>query len=334
MRRAYRYRAYVNQATDERLRRWQDCLMEVWNRTRALCLATYEMSLEWIDVPVTGYQDPRAYSLIAKRTGNNPQYADVPSSALQYMQIRYFLAMQAFWRRCREGAEAGKKGFPKAKEKEWQVGIVLKANAVKQRGNVLTVAGMALRLRMHRPMQGTPKTVTILREGPHWFVSVSCDGIEFSPLGTSGREVTLEFGSGFFVRDSLGRCVHFPRFYETGIERLRRKSRAMSRKQKGSRRWYDCRRSLAQWHSWIRRKRSHWLWNLAHDYMSRHDTVRVPKWPLAFAIEHASESKKAMRLCDASYGEFLRMLHCKAEEYGRTVVEYTQENAIELAHAL
>jgi hypothetical protein len=43
-------------------------------------------------------------------------------------------------------------------------------------------------LRMHRPLRGTPKTVTSRQEAGGWYACSSCAGVACQPLPCTGRE--------------------------------------------------------------------------------------------------------------------------------------------------
>lgn len=66
---------------------------------------------------------------------------------------------------------------------------------------------------LHRPLEGTPKTATIRRTATgKWFVSFSCEW-EPTPLPPTGREVGLDVGLRVFAIPSEGEPVANPRFF-------------------------------------------------------------------------------------------------------------------------
>src|SRR5215831_13262443 len=53
-------------------------------------------------------------------------------------------------------------------------------------------------VRLHRPLVGTPKTVTSSREADGWYASVACAEVLVEPLPLTGRETGIDMGlTGF-----------------------------------------------------------------------------------------------------------------------------------------
>jgi putative transposase len=46
-----------------------------------------------------------------------------------------------------------------------------------------------VKLKLHRDWRGTPKAITIKREGRSWWLSIHCVNIPDEPLELTGREV-------------------------------------------------------------------------------------------------------------------------------------------------
>src|SRR6516162_654523 len=117
-----------------------------------------------------------------------PEYAAIHSHILQDVLARLDKTYQAFFRRLQWGEKAG---FPRFKGrnrfhsftfKEYGNGARLDSGSL-----VLVTIG---RISMHwsRPLQGTPKTVTISREADGWYVAISCADIPVRPLPSTGQE--------------------------------------------------------------------------------------------------------------------------------------------------
>src|SRR5215212_5229254 len=86
------------------------------------------------------------------------------SQVLQNVQVRVDLAFQAFFRRVKQGAE--EVGFPRFKQFGRYDSITYPqyGNGVRLDGDRLIVSKIgAVKLIMHRPLEGTPKTVTLTR---------------------------------------------------------------------------------------------------------------------------------------------------------------------------
>jgi hypothetical protein len=106
-------------------------------------------------------------------------------------------SLPGFFRRCRAGETPG---FPRFKGRgqfdsvQWQDGNGWALNEKSQR---LRLHGIVqFKVRLHRPDRGTPKTITLRREGRRFWVNVHCVDVPAEPLPATGREVGIDLGSG------------------------------------------------------------------------------------------------------------------------------------------
>jgi hypothetical protein len=74
--------------------------------------------------------------------------------------------------------------------------------------------GARLKVKLHRPLQGTPKTAhLVLRADGHWYVLIVCDLGE-APPKREGEAVGIDVGLTHFVADSEGSVVENPRCFK------------------------------------------------------------------------------------------------------------------------
>jgi putative transposase len=111
-----------------------------------------------------------------------PEYQGIHSQVLQDVLTRPDRAFQAFFRRIREGQTPG---YPR-----FQGTARYNSFTYKQFGNgaaldngflVLSKIGR-LAVRWSRPIEGTPKTVTVSREANGYYVCFSCADVPVQPL--------------------------------------------------------------------------------------------------------------------------------------------------------
>ena len=115
-----------------------------------------------------------------------PEYAAIHSHVLQDVLARLDKTYQAFFRRIREGQTPG---FPR-----FQGRGRFDSFTYKEFGNGATFDNGYLALskigrvavRWSRPLEGTPKTVTISREADGWYVCISCADVPVEPLPETG----------------------------------------------------------------------------------------------------------------------------------------------------
>jgi putative transposase len=107
-----------------------------------------------------------------------PDLAEVPSQVLQDAVKRVALAFDAFFRRC-ENSE--NRGYPRFKSrfrydsmtfKQYGNSFSLGVSEKKNRGALLLAKLEQVKMVMHRPFRGTPKTAIVKRTATgKWFVS-------------------------------------------------------------------------------------------------------------------------------------------------------------------
>ena len=89
-------------------------------------------------------------------------------------------------------------------------------------------------VRWSRPIQGTPKTVTISREADGWYVSLSCVDVLIEPLPLTGRETGIDVGIKVFLITAEGDAIENPRYHCTAERELQKAQRHVSRRKKSS----------------------------------------------------------------------------------------------------
>ena len=91
-------------------------------------------------------------------------------------------------------------------------------------------------VRWSRPLEGTPKTVTISREADGWYAVLSCAEVPAQPLTPTGRETGIDVGLQVFLITADGDVVENPRHYRRGEKQLAKAQRRVRRRKKGSQR--------------------------------------------------------------------------------------------------
>src|SRR5262250_1448599 len=88
---------------------------------------------------------------------------------------------------------------------------------------------------LHRPLEGTPKTATIQRSSTgKWYVSFSCGCAEPSPLPDTGQQVGLDVGLAVFAMPTQGEPIANPRFFRRDERALAGAQRRLSKVEKGT----------------------------------------------------------------------------------------------------
>ena len=128
---------------------------------------------------------------------------------------------------------------------------------------------------IHRPIEGTPKTCTLKRDGDQWFVSIVCLVEVEAPQPKTEPVVAIDRGVTNVIADSDGLLLKSPRFYGKAMKRLARAQQTVSRRKKGSKNREKAKSRVANLHRKVRRQREHFCHQLSHDYAKSHGTVVI-----------------------------------------------------------
>ena len=134
----------------------------------------------------------------------------------------------------------------------------------------------------------------------------------------TGRVIGIDVGVKHFLTDSEGWQIENPRFYERTIERIRRRQKKLSKKEKGSKNREKARVKLAKAYEKLVTQRDDFLHKLSRFYINNYCLIAVERLNIPGMVRNHHLGGKIL---DASWGKFLRMLSYKAERAGRRVVE-------------
>lgn len=314
MRRVYRYRLYPTRAQDEQMRWTLERLRELYNAALEERRGAYRLS----GVTLSGYG--QMSELKDVRT-ERPEYLGIHSHLLQDVITRLDRAYQAFFRRLKSG---GKPGFPRFRGRGRVTSFTFK-DAKNRNGARLVVGGKRLnivgigkvKIKMHRPMAGTLKQISIVLDGDgHWYACMSCDGVPAEPLPKTGQSVGIDVGIKTFATLSNGEQITNPRFYERAQRKLARAQRTVSRRKRRSNRRHKAVVRLRSQHDRIRKTRRDFQHKVARGLVGRFDSIAVE----ALNIKGLAGGMLAKQVTDAAWAQFIQILSDKAECAGRELV--------------
>jgi transposase len=303
------------------------------------CRTLYNTALEqritlWKQrgVSITRYQQEAE---LKELRAEMPEYASIHSHVLQDVLARLEKTYQAFFRRMANGETPGFPRFQGATRyhsftyKEYGNGARLDNGCL-----VLSKIGRVA-VRWSRPIEGTPKTVTISKEADGWYVSFSCADVPTEPLPETGHETGIDVGVKVFLITAEGKLVENPRHYRKAERELKKAQKRVSRRKKGSKRRKKAAELLAKKHQHVRRQRTDFHQKTALMLVRQYDTIYHE------AIQPANLSRRpapkpdgnggylpngAARkaglntsIQDAGWGRFLSILACKAVCAGKRV---------------
>ena len=174
-----------------------------------------------------------------------------------------------------------------------------------------------IRVRLHRPIEGTMKSATFKQEPDgHWYV---CLVVEQQRPPRSDRPVESHVGIDMGLKEfavlSTEERVANPRFGRIADRKLRRLHRRLSRGQKGSRNRTKARQRLACQYQKVRHQRGDFLHQRSARLVRDNDLISIED----LNTRGLAKTKLARSVLDAGWGSFRRMLIYKADRHATSV---------------
>ncbi len=246
-----------------------------------------------------------------------PAYAAIHSHVLQDVLARLDKTYQAFFRRIQRGEKAG---FPRFKGRTRYHSFTYKeyGNGARLDNGFLVLSKMG-RISVHwsRPLEGTPKTVTISKEADGWYMALSCADVPVRPLPATGQEAGIDLGIEAFATLSDGTRILTPGYYRQAERYLAKCQRRVSRRKKGSHRRRKAVQLLAKAHQTVKRQRQDFHHKTALSLVRQYDTIYHEDVRVANMVRNHHLAKS---IADAGWSAFLTILTFKAASAGKRVI--------------
>jgi putative transposase len=323
MRKAFKYRIYLTNGQRRILEHQLEESRWVYNELLAERKRAYEERGESL-------RKYDALNLLPVWKLTRPSMKLVHSQVLQNIGIRVDLAFQAFFRRVKEGAEAV--GFPRFKGFGRYDSLTYPqyGNGVRLEGERLILSKVgAVHVVLHRPVEGTPKTVTLTRSRTgKWFACFSCE-TEAEPLPETDAVVGVDVGLSSFATLTGGKKIDNPRFYrrdEADLKRVQQRKDAA----KNAQDWPENAKQkgiLARIHERIANRRA----NFAHQESRKLVNVyQVIVFEDLAPMEMGKSRGMRKSILDVVWTQFIQMTVAKAEEAGRRAILVNPKNTTKM----
>ena len=312
MLRAYKYRLYPTKAEAEKLGWTLARCQNLYNKALGERRDAYQERGEGMSGEATVTYHSQAVAL-PKLKAETPEYKDVHSQVLQDTLRRLDKAFQAFFRRVKRGETPGHPRFRSIHRYDsfcypQYKGAIGSHAYLPKIGNV--------RVKLHRPLEGEVKTLTVKCEVDEWYIIVICE-VETKPLEPTYSEVGIDLGLNHFLITSDGEFVDAPRYFRKAQKRLRLVQRSLARKKKGSRRRAKQRTVVAKLHRKVKRQRADFHHKTSHKLVSKHDVIAHE----ALNVKGLGRTRLAQSVHDAGWSSFLAILAAKAECAEKRTIE-------------
>jgi putative transposase len=244
-------------------------------------------------------------------------------------------AFAAFFRRIRNGETPG---YPRFQGQGRYDSFTSPQSGFALEGNILTLSKIGdVKVRLHRPLVGQVKTVTIKRDVNHWYVTFSCE-VEEEALPPCEEAVGIDLGVLHFATVSTGETIENPRHYRRGLKRLKLLQQTKDRKKRGSHRRKRAAKALAKAHRRVRNQRQDFQQKTALALITRFGLIVFEDLQIASMsaapepkpdpekegayLPNGASAKAGLNtsILDAGWGLFQTRCVAKAASAGRRVV--------------
>jgi putative transposase len=249
--------------------------------------------------------------------GACPEYAEVNAQVLQDVILRVERTYQAFFRRLKQGKQPGYPRF-QGRNRYNSFTYPQYGGGAALDGGLLNLSKIGrIRVQLHRPLAGTPKTVTISREADGWYACISCAEVPTQPLPLTGHETGIDVGLKAFLITAEGETIENPRHYRKAEKQLAKAQKRVSRRKKGSKRRRKAIVLLQLKHQQVKRQRTDFHHKTALALVRRYDAIYLEDLQVANMVRNPRLAKS---ISDAGWATFRTILAGKAVYAGRRVV--------------
>lgn len=306
----YKYRLYPNKEQVQKLEWTLDRCREVYNAALQERRDRYEIAIK---------RNPRYYDLEWRKQATKEhaislydqqnQLAPMKQERTEYKELtaahvlndvckRVDFAFKRFFDRVKKGQRPG---YPRFQGRNrYDSFCYPDSSGWKVEGKVLRLTRIGdIKIKLHRPCEGTVKTCTVKREGTHWYVTLACEIEAEQRLPYTDEEVGVDLGLLHFATLSTGDMIENPRFYRRAEKRLAKAQQALSRKKRGSKRRKRAVQRVATYHRKVRRQRHDFLHKQARQLVNTYEVIVFEE------LQTANLSRRPKPKQDEATGQYL-----------------------------
>ena len=237
-------------------------------------------------------------------------------SACQDVLRRVEKTFKAFFRRLKAGQKAG---YPRFKSRRRFDSYTLPSygDGCRLTGSRLYVQGVGhMKVKLHRPVDGALKTITVKRECGTWYACFSVE-VAGEPLPDTNTYTGIDVGLTAFATLADGTTIDNPRYSQRAQAKMRLAQRRVARRKRGGKNRRKAVLLLQKAHAKIKNQRADFQHKVARQLVNAYSMIAVE----ALHIKGLASGMLAKSVNDAGWSSFLARLAYKAEEAGRRLIQ-------------
>lgn len=262
IRKGFRYRLKTDAATERTLSRFAGSCRFVWNKA----LALQKERLEGGETCLR-YSKLNAVLQDWKKETETAWLKETHSQPLQQTLMALDRAIQDAFNK------TSPKRFPRFKKKGQHDSFRYPQGFKFDNSRIFLPKLGWVAFRKSRPLEGTPKNVTVSKRGQHWFISAQCEIETTTPVHPSTSIVGIDMGVRRFATLSDGSHFDPLNSFRTLQQKLAREQRKLSRKVKFSSNWKKQKARISKLHIRIADARNDYLHKISTAISKNHATV-------------------------------------------------------------
>ena len=169
-----------------------------------------------------------------------------------------------------------------------------------------------------KTINGRIRNATISKEPTgKYYVSILYEMYEKIPNSTPQNIVGIDLGVKKLLTLSDGITYDNNKYIDKYQKRIKRKQRELSRKEKGSKNYYKCKKELAILYSKLANARKYYTHKITKKITDNYDIITCEKLTTKEMIIKGKTTKLSSKITDATFSEIIRQLLYKSKFKGK-----------------
>lgn len=260
--------------------------------------------------------DLQKLTTLERNSDRHPSWKNLNSQVIQQISDRIDLAYQAFFSNLKKPKDQKRKvSPPKAKPLRKQQSITFKQTGFKlnQKDSTIKIGKHTFKYFNSREVLGNIKTLTVKKNRlGEFFIYLTTDYVEEvmkDPI-RSVKSVGMDFGLKTFLTLSNDKDIISPLFFHHNQQLIKKLSKELSSKKKGSHNRGKARRKLAKTHLMIANQRKDFHWKTALNLVKSYDLICLETLNVK-----SMQKLWGKKIGDLGFSNFLSILKYLAVKY-------------------